>query len=296
MSAISVRDLRKTYPRTLKSAPFEALKGISFDVAEGETFGFIGPNGAGKSTAIKILLGIVTATEGSAHIFGKPVNDPSCRQHLGYVPENASLHDYLTPLEILTMGVRLHGLKLADERKHCLEWLDRFGLTNVANKTIRGFSKGMAQRTALAHALAVEPRLLVLDEPLSGLDPVGRKDVVDILDDYRKSGGSLFFSSHVLFDVERIADRFGLIHQGEMHAVSSPSDLLGTKQQVVLRTLGEAELPGFRLEPGGRWSAEVSREELWHVLDKVRQAGHTVLEIKPTLSLEAVFFKVLGKS
>lgn len=153
------------------------------------------------------------------------MREPEARRGLGFVPENPSLQDFLTPYEILLMGLRLHGLRLGDERKHCMHWLERLDLAAVADSRLRGFSKGMLQRTALAHALAIKPRLLILDEPLSGLDPVGRKDVVDILDEYRRQGGTLFFSSHVLHDVERIADRFGLIHQGQLLTIRSPQEL-----------------------------------------------------------------------
>ncbi len=203
--AIAIHDLRKTYPRRWASPPFEALKGVSLEVAQGEVFGFIGPNGAGKSTLIKILTGVMRASQGEAALFGRAVADPAARQGLGYVPENPSLPEYLTPLEILDMGIRLHRVAVPDRRAHALRWLERFGLAEVANKTVRAFSKGMAQRTALAHALAVQPRLLILDEPLSGLDPIGRREVVDILADYRKAGGTIFLTSHVLHDVERLA-------------------------------------------------------------------------------------------
>ncbi|MBP9235749.1 MAG: ABC transporter ATP-binding protein, partial [Hyphomonadaceae bacterium] len=158
--AIDVRDLRKTYPRRWASPAFEALKGVSLVVDEGEVFGFIGPNGAGKSTLIKVLTGVMRPTAGSASLFGIDVTHSAARGGLGYVPENPSLPDYLTPLEILGMGLTLHRREVADPRRHCTQWLERFSLGEVAGKVVRGFSKGMAQRTALAHALAVQPRLL----------------------------------------------------------------------------------------------------------------------------------------
>lgn len=170
-AAISVSNLRKTYPRSWASPPFEALKGISLSIEAGETFGFIGPNGAGKSTTIKILTGVMSPSEGTASLFGVDVSDPESRRGLGYVPENPSLPDYLTPYEILSMGLKLHRRRPAGARAHCMAWLERFGLADVANKVVRGFSKGMAQRTALAHAMAVEPRLLILDEPTEGIQP-----------------------------------------------------------------------------------------------------------------------------
>lgn len=291
--AISITNLRKTYPRSLASPSFEALKGISLSVDEGEVFGFIGPNGAGKSTTIKILTGVMSASAGSAQLFGIDVAQPEARRGLGYVPENPSLPDYLSPMEILAMGLALHGRKPANSGTHCLRWLERFGLAEVAHKVVRGFSKGMAQRTALAHAMAMEPRLLILDEPLSGLDPIGRRDVIDILSEYRTQGGTIFLTSHVLHDVERLADRFGLIHKGELRAVRAPGELVGEEERVLVRSQGQAVVPGMIAEPGGRWVIEVARTQLWATLHALEQAGHTLLEIKPTLSLETAFLHVV---
>lgn len=292
-NAIALRDLRKTYPRNWAAPPFEALKGISLTVEEGEVFGFIGPNGAGKSTAIKILTGVMAPSVGTASLFGVDVAQPESRTGLGYVPENPSLPDYLSPLEILAMGLALHGRKPANLRAHCLNWLDRFGLADVAGKVVRGFSKGMAQRTALAHALAVEPRLLILDEPLSGLDPIGRRDVVDILSEYRQQGGTIFLTSHVLHDVERLADRFGLINKGELRAVQAPGQLVSQEERVLVRSQGVIAVSGMSAEPGGRWVIELARPQLWQCLRELEQAGHILIEIKPTLSLETAFLHVV---
>ncbi len=292
-AAIAIDQLSKTYPRTWTAAPFEALREVSLSVAEGEVFGFIGPNGAGKSTTIKILTGVLRSSAGSAALFGTDVSLPEARRGLGYVPENPSLYDYLTPLELLTMGLTIHGVRLPDRRAHCMKWLERFSLAQVANKRIHSFSKGMLQRVALAHALAVQPRLLILDEPLSGLDPVGRKDVVDILGEYRRSGGTVFLTSHVLHDVERLADRFGLIHRGQLVTVQAPGELLGDQQTVTVRSAGVTAVPGFVAETNGRWRMNVRRDQLWPVLEALREAGHTVLEVRPTLGLEEVFFRFL---
>jgi ABC-2 type transport system ATP-binding protein len=291
--AIRIAALGKIFPRTLTSKKFEALSDVSLELSEGEVFGFIGPNGAGKSTTIKILTGVLRASSGRAEIFGCDVNLPLARRQMGYVPENPRLYDYLTPFEVLQMGLRLHQVIVSDERRHCLEWLERFGLADVANKVIRSFSKGMTQRVALAHAMVINPRLLILDEPLSGLDPVGRKDVVDLLADYRTKGGTIFMTSHVLNDVERLADRFGLIHKGKLLAVQSPNDLVGGEQFVTVRSLGASVIPGFSEESGGRWFSEIRREELWVVLEQLKAASHTLIEVKPTLSLESAFFRFL---
>ncbi|MDK9703210.1 MAG: ABC transporter ATP-binding protein [Sulfuritalea sp.] len=296
-TAISITALRKTYARNWASPRFEALKGISLEIEQGEVFGFIGPNGAGKSTAIKILTGVMPASAGSAKLFGIDVGVPESRRGLGYVPENPSLPDYLTPLEILSMGLELHRRKPGNPRQHCMNWLQQFGLADVADKVVRGFSKGMAQRTALAHAMAVEPRLLILDEPLSGLDPLGRRDVVEILSEFRRQGGTIFLTSHVLHDVERLADRFGLIHKGELRAVRAPGELVGETDTVLVRSQGSAAvLPDMLAEPAGRWVVEVPRTTLWETLRVLEAAGHTLIEIKPTLSLETAFMHVVKGS
>lgn len=295
-SAISIVGLSKTYPRTWSSSAFEAVKGLLLEIPQGEVFGFIGANGAGKSTTIKLLTGVLKPSAGQAKMFGLDVHDHRARQGLGYVPENPSLYDYLSPLEFLLMGMSLHGVSLPAVKAHCMGWLERFSLAGVANKRIRSFSKGMVQRVALAHAMAIKPRLLILDEPLSGLDPVGRKEVVDILGEFRNSGGTIFLTSHVLHDIERLADRFGLIHHGRLMTVQSPADLLQDEQTLTVRSSGSRAPPGFVAETQGRWRIDVRRDQLWSVLDALREARHTVLEIRPTMTLEGVFLRYLGTS
>lgn len=151
---ISLEKLSKTYKRSWSRQPVPALKDVSLGVAEGEVFGFIGPNGAGKSTTIKILTGAMRQSAGQASLFGVPVDLAEARRGMGYVPENPQLHDFLTPLEILTMGLRLHRVRIENGVGYCMGWLERFELAHVARKTLRTFSKGMLQRTALAHAMA----------------------------------------------------------------------------------------------------------------------------------------------
>ena len=292
---IQIDSLRKTYSKAWRRQLKEALCGVSLSVGEGETFGFIGPNGAGKSTLIKILIGVLKPTSGQARLFGHDASEPAARRGLGFVPENPSLQDFLTPYEILLMGLRLHGARFTDERQHCMRWLERFDLAAVAHSPLRGFSKGMIQRTALAHAMAIEPRLLVLDEPLSGLDPVGRKSVVDILADYRRQGGTLFLTSHVLHDVERLADRFGLIHKGVLRAVSSPSELVSGDDLVLVRSLGRQSVVGMTEEVPGRWLVEAPRSQLWSAISRLQAAGHELVEVKPSLSLEAAFLRIVAQ-
>ncbi|QNM97383.1 ABC transporter ATP-binding protein [Chitinimonas koreensis] len=285
---IRLQGIGKTYRGKLGRRT-EALSDIDLSIVEGEAFGFIGQNGAGKSTTIKIITGGVTATRGEAWVFDRPVHDHRARQGLAYVPENPLLYGYLTPYEVVSMGARLCGVTSADAKAHTMRWLERFDLGAVAHKPIRSFSKGMTQRTALAHALACRPRLLILDEPLSGLDPIGRKEVVEILQEYHEGGGTLFFSSHVLFDVERLADRFGLIHHGRMRAVKSLQELSGQDPRYrVLVESGRAP-DGFEPERPGRWRGEIAASAMWRVLDEVRALGGRVVEVRSVLSLEQAF-------
>jgi len=294
-SAIRIDGLSKMYRKGWHRNPVEAVNNVSLDVSKGEAFGFIGPNGAGKSSTIRILMGLSTPSAGLAEIFGVSVSRPEARYGLGYVPESPYLYDYLTPTEILEMSIRLHRVRVPDLPVHVGNWLERLGLAAVANAPIRSFSKGMTQRVAIAQALAIQPKLLVLDEPLSGLDPIGRNEVVDLLGEYKRQGGTLFFTSHVLHDVERLADRFGLIHRGQLRSVQSPSELVGDEDVVLLRSSGVSAVPGMVADGNQRWFGEFPRARLWGQIDMLRESGHQILEIKPTLSLEAAFLKIVDK-
>lgn len=296
-AVIDVRNLSKTY-LDRRYRKVQALNDVSLQIEEGEAFGFVGPNGAGKSTTIKILVGIVKASSGSVSMFGQPVDKPQARKGMAYVPENPCLYDYLSPLEVLQMGLAMHHVQVDDRQKHCMYWLERFDIAHVAHKRIRTFSKGMTQRTALAHALSVRPKLLILDEPLSGLDPLGRRDVVDILEEYTRQGGALFFSSHVLHDVERLADRFGLIHQGVMQTVCSVAEMMDRSTSLSLMTRGDAAVAGLSLVPlrQGIWRVSVESSQLWDVLLLLKNAGHAVVEVKPEASLEKMLLELTRSS
>jgi ABC-2 type transport system ATP-binding protein len=292
MTAISLQGVGKTFKQ--KKATIEALKDVSLTVEQGEVFGFVGPNGAGKSTTIKIILDIINDYRGEVRLFGRSARDAVARERVGYVPESPALYDQLSPLEILRAGLSLHRIARDDADAWCMQWLERFSIAQNAGRPLRQLSKGTAQRVALAHAMVVSPRLLILDEPLSGLDPVGRKDVVDILAEYQRGGGTIFLTSHVLHDVERLANRFGLIHQGELKTIQSPNELVGDDELVTVRSTGSQSIAGMTAESGGRWFVELRRSALWPLLRELEQAGHTLIEIKPTLSLESAFMRYLG--
>lgn len=295
--ALEAESICKRYPAGWRQPPKDALRGVSLAITRGETFGFIGPNGAGKSTLIKILIGALRPSSGRARLFGLDPLESAARIGLGFVPENPSMPEHLTPYEILMMGLRLHRTEVSGRaHKHCHAWLERFDLAHVADSPVRGFSKGMTQRTALAHALAIRPRLLILDEPLSGLDPIGRRTVVDILDEYRKQGGTLFFSSHVLHDVERIADRFGLIAGGELLTIRSPKDVVSDQADVyILRFRSEIPIAGSVEVRPGLHLIEAVASEVSERIDELLSAGGVLQDVLPKHSLESVFFKAIGQ-
>ena len=191
-----------------------AVKGINLQVHAGEVFAFLGPNGAGKSTTLKMLTGLIKPTQGEGFLLGHPLGDPKSRQGLGYLPENPVFYEELTPLELMVLSGATLGLNKRESRQQGGILLERLSLSHALDRPLRKLSKGMHQRVGIAQALLNHPQLLILDEPFSGLDPIGRQEVRDVLLDYQKQGTALFFSSHILADVEALCDRFALIDQG----------------------------------------------------------------------------------
>ena len=213
---IVVRDLRKTFRIGFWGRRVEAVKGVSFEVRRGEIFGFLGPNGAGKTTTIKMLTGLIQPTAGEAFLFGARVPSAEARSRIGFLPENPYVYPYLTPREFVTLCGRLSGLTGSALADRTLSMLTRVGIAYAADRPVRRLSKGMLQRTGLAAALVADPELLILDEPMSGLDPVGRKEVRDIILDERSSGRTIFFSTHILSDVEAMCDRVTILREGKV--------------------------------------------------------------------------------
>jgi ABC-2 type transport system ATP-binding protein len=202
-----------------------ALSSLSFCVQKGEAFGIIGPNGAGKSTALKILMGFVRADSGICTLMGQNPFDPSNHQRLGYLPENPCLYDNLTAAEHLRFAARCSRFSSRETSESIEKILSRLNLIHAANIPVRRYSKGMVQRAALALALIHDPDILILDEPMSGLDPIGRSLVVDIVREYMNNGKTVLFCSHILTDVERICSRIGIMSQGRLAATTTPQEL-----------------------------------------------------------------------
>lgn len=223
---ISIQGVSKTFRDGVAGKRVKALQDLTLEVHSGEVFGFLGPNGAGKSTAIKILINLIYPDCGTATIGEKDVNDKQARGVVGYLPENPYFYDYLTAEELLWFGGKASGLSNADIRLRSEQLLEKVNLLHARKRPLRTYSKGMVQRAGVALALIHDPQVVILDEPMSGLDPIGRKMVGDIILELKEAGKTVFFSSHILSDVERFCDRVGIIVGGRLRMVERLSSLL----------------------------------------------------------------------
>lgn len=226
-TVIEVKDLCKTFRSGISRRKTEVLRGLSFEVQAGEVFGFLGPNGAGKTTTMKIMTGLIMPTSGTVEVLGAPAGNVAAKRRLGYLPENPYFYDHLSGVEFLEMVGAICGLDRAARRKRADELLDRVGLAQAKTRPMRGYSKGMLQRVGLGQALMGDPDLVVLDEPLSGLDPIGRKHVRDLVLELRDRGKTVFFSTHILADAEAMCDRVAIITRGEVVEIGLLEELLG---------------------------------------------------------------------
>lgn len=256
---VQTQDLRKQYRTGFwLNQTITSLKGCTLQVQQGETFGLLGPNGAGKTTLLKLLLGIIRPTSGQATLLGEPAGDRTIRQRVGYLPENAYFYDYLTGWEFLEYTAGLFKIPLSQQRQRITELLDRVGLAQSAarKKQLRRYSKGMLQRIGMAQALINDPEVVFFDEPMSGLDPLGRYQIREIILSLKLQGKTVFFNSHVLSDVEQICDRVAILAQGELLCVGSIADLLGTADLYQVKVRGGSSdvlrqwLPDLQFQDG----------------------------------------------
>lgn len=261
-NAIVANGLSKTYRAGFwMNQKVSSLQSFSLTIRKGETFGVLGPNGAGKTTLLKILLGIVQPTSGSGEILGYPLGDRTAKQFIGYLPENAYYYDYLTGWELLDFIGSLFGVETALRRQRIADLLDLVGLSQsvARKKQLRQYSKGMVQRIGVAQALINDPEVVFLDEPMSGLDPVGRYQVREIILMLKKQGKTVFFNSHILSDAELICDRIGILNKGELVAMGTLNELLGTEQSYQVSGHGGTE---SELQP---WLEHlVFQGDTWH--------------------------------
>src|SRR5450631_2310871 len=231
MAAIEILGLEKTYMVGFwRKRPKRALQPLHLTVEEGEIFGFLGPNGAGKTTTLKMLMGLVFPTSGTARILGHEWTDPAIKAQIGFLPEQPYFYDYLTAHELLDYYGQLSGVPGKDRKRRIEEVLQRVGLTDIKGVQLRKFSKGMLQRAGIAQAILHNPKLVFFDEPMSGLDPLGRREVRDLMEQLKQEGKTVFFSTHILSDAEALCDRVAIINKGELRGVGAVEDLTSTVQ------------------------------------------------------------------
>jgi ABC-2 type transport system ATP-binding protein len=225
--AIRIESLTKDYAVGFwRRRPYRALDHLTLDIGTGEVFGFLGPNGAGKTTTLKLLMQLIFPTAGRAEILGRPVGDVATRRRIGFLPENPSFYDYLTAEELLGYFARLFGYSGADRTRRVAALLDKVGIGAERRLQLRKFSKGMVQRVGIAQALLNDPEVIFLDEPMSGLDPLGRRDVRRLILELRDQGRTIFFSSHILADAETLCRRVAVVAGGRLAAAGRVDDIL----------------------------------------------------------------------
>jgi len=283
------------------------LHGVSFTVREGEIYGFVGPNGAGKTTTLKVLLGLIRATSGQARILGCDVSRNDFRRHIGFLPENPYFYTYLTAREILHFYARLSGVPAGGRERRVERLLGRVGLAHAADARLRTYSKGMLQRVGIAQALVHDPKVVFLDEPMSGVDPIGRKEIRDIILDLREEGKTVLMNTHILTDVEMICDRVAIIANGKIRYEGRIADFLRTDElytDVVLSHLPAEIGDRFEEQYGGHVQGVGDRIEV-HVLEKqvnellrtALDAGAAVVSVTPArISLERIFLEAVEQS
>lgn len=302
MNAIEVSSVSKTFTRKL-TQKVRALEDVSFSVAQGSVFGFIGPNGAGKSTTIKILMGLLRPDAGSTFFFGQKSNLPAARKRVGFLAENPAYYDYLTPRELLEFVACHFEAGSSPRATRVQEVLDLIELSNAADRPIRSLSKGMVQRIGLGQTLVHDPDLYILDEPMSGLDPLGRALVADIIQQLKVRGKTVFFSTHIINDVERVCDDVALLLNGAVKfrgAVKSVIDESFSSYEVVLRRTG-AEMPYIPPEipvipEGETLRLSIPKNSLNALIGTLSRQGE-LLSVEPERrTLEQIFLDLIKSS
>jgi ABC-2 type transport system ATP-binding protein len=290
--AIRTEGLGKTYLSGFLRRPFVGLRDLTLTVPAEGTFGFVGPNGAGKTTTIKMLMGLQAPTAGNAWIFGRPIADPQSRASVGFMPERPYFYEHLSAWEFMEFYARLSGVPAGERDRQIAALLERVELARFRNVPLRKFSKGMLQRAGIAQAMLGDPRLIVLDEPMSGLDPLGRVLVRDIILEERAAGRTVFFSSHILSDVEQLSDRVAIVVGGELREEGTVAELVGNAVASVDVTFsGSADLPGVAVlrEADGRRTVRVAAEEVDTLCRAVLDAGGSIVTVQRNVrSLENV--------
>ena len=305
MPAIEILGLEKTYSVGFwRKRPKRALHPLQLTVEDGEIFGFLGPNGAGKTTTLKLLMGLVFPTAGSARILGREWTDPSVKAQIGFLPEQPYFYDHLTAHELLEYYGQLSGVPAKQRKQRVEQVLGQVGLRDVRGVQLRKFSKGMLQRVGIGQAILHDPKLVFFDEPMSGLDPMGRREVRDLMEQLKHQGKTVFFSTHILSDAEALCDRVAIIHQGELRGVGAVEDLTssvqgkveviwqGTQVPASIKALGaECHVTGDRVR------AIIAENQQDAVIDALRRERLRLIALTPVrTSLEAYFVEKLRRA
>ncbi len=302
--AIRIDNLQKKFRLGFIPKTRQILKGITFSVREGEIFGYLGPNGAGKTTTIKCLLDLIHPDAGTIEIFGRPHSSPRSRQTLGFLPENPYFYDYLTATEFLAFTADLFGLDRVEKEERIARLLKLVGLERAAGLPLRKFSRGMLQRAGLAQALINDPKLVILDEPLGGMDPVGRKEIRDIIVRFKDEGKTVFFTSHILQDIEMICDRVAIIVAGRIVKEGALRDLVSERVLFTEVTVSGLPPEAFR-GLGESISAQADRvllkvydeSKVDEVLDLVHDQKGRLVSLSPrTETLEDIFVETVTRT
>jgi ABC-2 type transport system ATP-binding protein len=304
MAALATYELTKDYAVGFwRKRPYRALDALTLEVEPGEVFGFLGPNGAGKTTTLKLLMQLVFPTGGRAELLGKPVGDRDAKRRIGYLPENPYFYDHLTAEELLVYFAGLFGYRGADRRARVERLLDEVGLGGERRLQLRKFSKGMLQRVGIAQALINDPELVIFDEPMSGLDPLGRRDVRSLILKLRDRGCTVFFSSHVLSDAEALCNRVAILARGRLMTTGRLSEMLAFQIRgwdLVVSGVGEplraslaARASNVTKLGEGRYHVELTdTHPPERVLSEIAAAGASLVSLNPIRdTLEDVFVK-----
>lgn len=302
--AIEIVGLTKDYPVGFwRKRMRRSLDNLTLQVAEGEVFGFLGPNGAGKTTTLKLLTGLIFPTSGTARVRGRSIDDVRMHREIGYLPEQPYFYDYLTARELLDYYARFSNYTAAERRERVERFLELVGLASAGDVQLRKFSKGMLQRAGMAQAILHDPPVVFLDEPMSGLDPIGRRDVRDIIHELKQQGRTVFFSTHILSDAEMLCDRVAVLSGGKLQGVGAPSEIVSIEvasMEILFETPADHTLPpalaGRAVTMGARYRLEVPEAELYGTLEQLRKCEARILSVSPVRpTLEDYFIRVVGQ-
>jgi ABC-2 type transport system ATP-binding protein len=307
--AIDIEGLTKDYKVGFwRPRPYRALDGLTLQVISGEVFGFLGPNGAGKTTTLKLLLQLVFPTAGRAEILGRPVGDLAVRRRIGFLPENPYFYDNLTAEELLQYFGSLFGYSAADRRARASRLLDRVGLGAERRMQLRKYSKGMIQRVGIAQALVNDPEVLFLDEPMSGLDPLGRRDIRALILELRDRGTTVFFSSHILSDAETLCSRVAIVAGGRLATMGRLTDMAGYELrgwEVVVTGLRPEVVTGLAgrgikatAVSDGRYALELPKDARPEsIVGDLAASGAALVSVSPLhTTLEEIFVQQVAKT